>query len=160
MSVFLRRLLGIGKLPRDLRDELEREGVIYLAEYVSVTRRFAGKIPGLRSAGSIASYVGSVVLTEQRAIGTLSSVPKLAGRSIDTKWSDSQEGAVKAEITSTGITLNVDVGDVDPRCNGHLSLTYKCEIPEDALQRIPTRHLAFDVSPEYVFRAVGVPYHP
>jgi hypothetical protein len=25
---------------------------------------------------------------------------------------------------------------------------------------LPRRSLAFDVPPEYVFRAVGVPYHP
>jgi len=26
--------------------------------------------------------------------------------------------------------------------------------------RVPRRSLAFDVPPEFVFRAVGVPYHP
>jgi hypothetical protein len=28
------------------------------------------------------------------------------------------------------------------------------------LMRVPRRSLAFDVPPEFVFRAVGVPYHP
>jgi hypothetical protein len=28
------------------------------------------------------------------------------------------------------------------------------------LMRLPKRSLAFDVPPEYVFRAVGVPYDP
>lgn len=160
MPVFLRRLLGIGKLPQDIRAELDSESVIYLAEYVSVTRRFSGRVPGLRSAGSIAGYVGALVFTPQRVVGTLSSVPKLAGRTIDSRWSDQQQGAVKAEISSAGITLNLDVSEVDSRCNRHLSLTYKCEIPEDVLAQLPRRHLEFDVPPEYVFRAVGIPYHP
>ncbi len=83
MAVFLRKLLGIGKLPDELRAEVQAEGIIHLAEYVPVTRRFTGRVPGMRSAGSISSYVGSMVLTNQRVLATLSSVPKLAGRTID-----------------------------------------------------------------------------
>ena len=49
MPVFIRRLFGIGKLPADVRAEVEAEGIIYLADYVPVTRRFSGAIPGLRS---------------------------------------------------------------------------------------------------------------
>ena len=66
MPVFLRKLLRIGKLPDELRAEVEAEGVIHLAEYVAVTRRFSRAVPGLRSAGSIASYVGALVFTSQR----------------------------------------------------------------------------------------------
>ena len=160
MAVFLRKLLGIGKLPGELRAEVEAEGIIHLAEYVSVTRRFSGRVPGTRSAGSIASYVGSVVLTNQRVLATLSSVPKLAGRTIDQRWDAPQAGAVKAELSATGLVLDVNVAEVDERCTGHLSLHYKDPLPEHILMRIPRRSLAFDVPPEYVFRAVGVPYHP
>jgi hypothetical protein len=160
MAVFLRKLLGIGKLPAELRAEVEAEGVIHLAEYVSVTRRFSGRIPGMRSAGSISSYVGSLVLTNQRVLGTLSSVPKLAGRTIDLRWDAPQAGAVKAELSTTGLTLDVNVAEVDTRCTGHLSLHYKNALPEELLMRLPRRSLAFDVPPEYIFRAVGVPYHP
>ena len=160
MAVFLRKLFRIGKLPGELRAQIEAEGIIHLTEYVPVTRRFTGAVPGLRSAGSIASYVGSLVLTNQRVLGTLSSVPKLAGRTIDQRWDASQAGAVKAEISATGLVLDVNVAEVDPRCTGHLSLHYKDAIPEEVLMRLPRRSLAFDVPPEYVFRAVGVPYHP
>ena len=96
-----------------------------------MTRRFSGAMPGLRSAGSIASYVGSVVLTNQRVLATLSSVPKLAGRTIDQPWNAPQSGAVKAEISATGLALDVNVAEVDPRCTGHLSLHYK-----DAIRRM------------------------
>jgi hypothetical protein len=160
MAVFLRKLLRIGKLPDELRAEVEAEGIIHIAEYLPVTRRFTGTIPGTRSAGSIASYVGSLVLTNQRVLATLSSVPKLAGRTIDQRWDAPQQGAVKAELSETGLLMDVNVAEVDPRCTGHLSLHYKDPIPQDVLMRLPRRSLAFDVPPEYVFRAVGVPYHP
>jgi hypothetical protein len=160
MAVFLRKLLGIGKLPDELRAEAEAEGIIHLTEYVSVTRRFSGRVPGKRSSGSIESYVGSLVLTNQRVLATLSSLPKLAGRTIDQRWDAPQAGAVKAELSETGLVLDVNVAEVDPRCAGHLSLHYKDALPEAVLMRLPRRSLAFDVPPEYVFRAVGVPYHP
>jgi hypothetical protein len=160
MAVFLRKLLRIGKLPDELRAEVEAEGIIHLAEYVAVTRRFSGRVPGKRSSGEIASYVGSLTLTNQRVLGTLSSVPKLVGRTVDLSWDAPQQGAVKAELSATGLVLDVNVAEVDTRCTGHLSLHYKDAIPEDVLMRLPRRSLAFDVPPEYVFRAVGVPYHP
>ena len=116
-------------------------------------RRFTGRAPGRRSAGSVADYVGSLVLTDQRVLATLSSVPKLAGRTIDQRWDAPQAGAVKAELSGTGLLLDVNVAEVDPRCTGHLSLHYKDALPEDVLMRLPRRSLAFDVSPEYVFRA-------
>lgn len=160
MAVFLRKLFRIGKLPSALRAEVEAEGILFIAEYVAVTRRFKGAVPGLRSAGSIASYVGSLVLTNQRVLATLSSVPKLAGRTVDLRWDAPQSGAVKAELSATGLTLDVDVAAVDPRCSGELSLHYKDDIPPDVLSRLPRTSLAFDAPAEFVFRAVGVPYHP
>ncbi len=160
MAIFLRRLFGIGKLPSEMRAQFDSEGIIYLAEYVPVTRRFSGKVPGHRASGSVASYVGSLVFTSQRAVATLSSLPKVAGRTLDVRWTDPQQGTATAEISSSGVTLTVDIAAVDPRFSGQLSLTYKADIPEDVLDRLPTRHLEFDVPPEYVFRAVGVPHNP
>ena len=160
MAVFLRKLLRSGGRPDELRAEIEAEGVLYLAEYVPVTRRFSGKIPGKRAHGDVSSYVGSLALTNQRALGTLSSVPKLAGRTIDQPWSAPQSGTVTADLSEAGLHLEVDISGVDPRCEGQLSLQYKTPIPPDVLTRLPRVSLAFDVPPEYVFRAVGVPYHP
>jgi hypothetical protein len=160
MPVFLRKLFGIGKLPADMRAQLEDEGLIYLAEYVAVTRRFSGAIPGLRTKGTVGSFVGSLAFTTQRALATLSVVPKLAGRAVDVRWTDAGSGAAKAEISSTGLQLDLDVVDVDPKFSGHLSLHYKDAIPEEVLARLPLRSLAFDVPPEYVFRAVGTTFSP
>lgn len=160
MAVFVRKLLRIGKLPSELRAEAEAEGILYLAEYVAVTRRFHGAVPGRRAAGSIASLVGALVLTERRVLGTLSSVPKLAGRTIDLRWDAPQAGAVRGELSATGLTLDADLAAIDQRFSGKLSLHYKANLPEDVLARLPRRSLAFDVPPEFVFLAVGVQYHP
>jgi hypothetical protein len=160
MAVIVRRLFGIGKLPAELRAEVEAEGLIYLADYVAVTRRFSGAIPGLRSSHSVASYVGSLVFTAQRVLATLSTLPKMAGPTVDVLWDAPQVGAAKAEISSTGLQVDLDVAQVDPKFSGHLSLHYKVTIPGDVLSGLPRRSLAFDVPPEYVFRAVGVAYNP
>lgn len=157
MAVFVRKLLRIGGLPDALRTEVEAEGIIHLAEYLPVTRRFSGSVPGKRANGNISSYVGALVITPQRVLGTLSSVPKLAGRTIDQRWDAPQAGAVKADISNTGLHIDVNIGEVDPRFSGHLSLNYKDAISDDVLMRLPRRSLAFDVPPEYVLRAVGVP---
>lgn len=157
MAVFLRKLLRIGGLPEDLRAQVEAEGIIHLAEFVPVTRRFSGSVPGKRASGNIASYVGALVFTPQRVLGTLSTVPKLAGRTIDQPWDAPPTGTVKADISNSGLHLEVNIAEVDPRFNGHLSLQYKNAIPDDVLMRLPRRSLAFDVPPEYVLRAVGVP---
>lgn len=161
MAVFLRRILRIGKMPEDVRAELDAEGVMFLAEFVPVTYRFSGSVPGKTANKEIRSYVGALALTSQRVLATLSSVPKRAGRTIDQRWDTSQNGIVTAALSSTGLQLDVDVARVDPGFRGdfkgQLSLTYKTTIPDEVLFRLPTRTLSFDVPPEYVLRAVGVP---
>jgi len=150
MPVFVRRLFGIGKLPADVRAEVEAEGVIYLADYVPVTRRFSGAIPGLRSAHSVASYVGSLVFTSQRVLATLSSLPRLAGAVVDVGWDATQSGTATAEISTAGLQVDADVDAVDQTFTGHLSLHYKLYVPADVLAALPRRSLNFDMPPENV----------
>jgi hypothetical protein len=157
VAVILRRMFRIGKLPTDLRAEVESEGIVHLAEFVPVTFRFSGSVPGLVAKGNVRSYVGALALTSQRVLGTLSTVPKLAGRVIDQRWDGAHDGPVKAEFSEGGLALNVDVGQVDPAFSGRLSLRYKTAIPEAVLTTIPSRSLAFVVPREWVLRAVGVP---
>src|ERR1700758_2293666 len=137
MAVFVRRLFGIGKLPADVRTEVEAEGLIYLADYVAVTRRFSGALPGLRSAHSVASYVGSVALTSQRVLATLSSLPELAGPTVNVRWDDPQSGAATADIGSSPLQFNVAASKVDESFAGELSLHYKIAIPGDVLAGLP-----------------------
>jgi hypothetical protein len=79
---------------------------------------------------------------------------------IDVLWDDAHAGAATAEISSAGLQLDLDVAHVDPKFSGQLSLHYKDAIPDDVLARLPSRSPAFDVPPEYVFRAVGVTFSP
>jgi hypothetical protein len=160
MAVFVRRLFGIGKLPPDLHAEVEAEGLVYLADYVAVTRRFGGAIPGVRLPHSVASYTGSLAFTSERVLATLSMLPKLAGPTVNVRWDGPQTGAAKVEISPTGLQVVVDVSQVDAKFSGELSLHYKTAIPADILAGLPRRSLAFDMPPEYVFRAVGVTYSP
>ncbi|MGV7343243.1 hypothetical protein PJI17_31590, partial [Mycobacterium kansasii] len=88
MAVLLRKMLGIGKLPADLRAEIQAENVVHLAEFVPVTFRFTGSVPGKVSKGNIRSYVGALAITSQRVVGTLSTVPRLAGRALDVRWDE------------------------------------------------------------------------
>jgi hypothetical protein len=83
MAVILRRMLRIGKLPADMRAEVESEGILHLAEFLPVTFRFSGSVPGMVAKGNIRRYVGALVITSRRVLGTLSTVPKVAGRAID-----------------------------------------------------------------------------
>ncbi|GAB3031839.1 hypothetical protein [Mycobacterium bourgelatii] len=52
-------MLGIGKFPADLRAELQPEGVIHLADFVPVTFRFSGSVPGkVSTAGMGVAHCG------------------------------------------------------------------------------------------------------
>jgi hypothetical protein len=64
------------------------------------------------------------------------------------------------QISPTGLQVDADVSRVDEKFTGVLSLHYKVAIPDDVLAGLPRRSLAFDMPPEYVFRAVGVTYSP
>lgn len=160
MAVFVRRLFGIGKLPADLHAQVEAEGLVFLADYVAVTRRFSGVLPGVRLSHSVASYAGSLVFTSERVLATLSMLPMLAGPTVNVRWDAPQTGAAKVEISPTGLQVDVDVAEVDEKFSGELSLHYKTAIAADVLAGLPRRSLAFDMPPDYVLRAVGVTYSP
>lgn len=158
MAVFLRKMLGIGNLPDDMREIVEAEGLIHLSEFVPVTFRFSGHVPGKTAKGNIRSYVGALALTDQRVLGTLSSVPKKAGRAVDHQWSDAAGTMVNATLDADGLTLDVpDISVIEPSFSGSLSLHYKTPLPEEVLIRVPQRKFAFNVPPKFVYSACGVP---
>jgi hypothetical protein len=55
---FLRALSEIGKLPAELRGELEAEGVIFSAGRVGVVRHFSGHVPGVYSSSGVSRFNG------------------------------------------------------------------------------------------------------
>jgi hypothetical protein len=158
MAVIVRKMLGIGGLPDDMRAAVEAEGVIHLEEFVPVTFKFSGKVPGKTAKGNFRSYVGALALTDQRVLGTLSTVPKKAGRAVDHKWRDDAGSMVEGTFDETGLTLDLpDISVVDPQFAGSLSLHFKSALSDDVLARLPERTFAFDVPPKFVYSACGVP---
>lgn len=158
MAGFLRKLLRIGKLPNDMRTQVESEGVIHLAEYLAVMMRFTGHVPGRRSVGLIRGYGGSLALTNQRVLGTVSALPGKAGRAVDHLWSANGAGTVQGTLSEAGLLLQItDLAQVDPEFSGTLSLNYKADLSPDVLSRVPTRTLTFDVPPKFVYSVLGIP---
>lgn len=152
MAGFLRKLLRIGKLPADVRTQVESEGVIHLADYLAVVMRFTGHVPGRRSVGLIRGYGGSLALTNQRVLGTVSVLPGKSGRAVDHPWTADGAGAVQGTLSELP-----DLAQVDPEFSGQLSLNYKAELSGDVLSRVPTRTLTFDVPPKFVYSVLGIP---
>jgi hypothetical protein len=158
MAGFLRKLFRIGKLPNDMRAQVESEGIIYLGEYLGVVLRFTGHVPGRKSVGLIRGYGGSLALTNQRALGTVSVLPGKAGRAVDQPWNASEARAVKGTLSESGLLLEIsDLAQVDPEFSGSLSLNYKTELSTDVLSRLPARTLAFDVPRKFVYSVLGIP---
>lgn len=160
MAVFLRKMLGIGGLPEDMRAQVDAEGVLFLAEFVPVTYRFSGKVPGKVAKGNISSYVGAVALTRRRVLGTLSSVPNKAARTVDHEWNAPGGSMVEATLDESGLTLSgSDLSVIDPTFAGSVSLHYKTPLPAEVLASLPEREFTFDVPPKFVYSVCGVPAH-
>lgn len=158
MAGLFRKLLRIGKLSDEMRTQAEAEGLIHLDQYIRVLARFTGKIPGRRSVGLIRSYGGALVLTNQRVLGTVSALPGTSGRAVDQPWTVPQAGAVRGTLSESGLLLDIpDLSLVDPQFSGTLSVTLKSELPPEVLSRVPTRAIAFDVPPKFVYSLLGVP---
>lgn len=103
------------------------------------------------------SYSGAIALTKKRILGTLSVVPKRAGRAIDHAWTDAGAGALKVVIDATGMLLKVDLADVDPEWSGHLSLHYELAFSAEELKELPAHSFSVSVPPEWVLKLAGVP---
>lgn len=158
MGVVIRRLLGIGKLPEDMRAQVEAEGVMHLAEFVPVTLRFTGRVPGRTSVGKKRSYVGALTLTSRRALGTISTVASKAGRAIDHPWAAETDGMAHARFDESGLVIEIpDLSKVDPAFKGTLSLHFKAPLTAELLSSLPTRTITFDVPPTFVYSALSVP---
>jgi len=158
MAGLFRKLFRIGKLPGDMRPQVESEGVVFLEECLAVVVRFTGHVPGRKSVGLVRGYGGALALTNQRVLGTVSVIPGKGGRAVDQPWNAAQSGPVKGTLSESGLLLEIaDLSQVDPEFSGTLSLTYKAKVPQDVLGRVPTRTLAFEVPPKFVYSVLGIP---
>jgi hypothetical protein len=158
MTTLRYKLFGIGKLPDDMRAAVEAEGALHIYEGVPVAYEFSGKLPGLSVKGTnTRSYSGAIALTKKRILGTLSVIPKIAGRAIDHAWTDAGPGALKVALSENGMLLAVNLADVDPEWSGHLSLHYELTFSPEELKELPAREFSMSVPHEWVLKLAGVP---
>ncbi|WP_254661174.1 hypothetical protein [Gordonia sp. UCD-TK1] len=152
----LRRMLGIGKLPDDLRAQVVSDGAYLIVEFVPVTLRFSGQVPGRSAQGNVRPFTGAVVLTPRRVLATMSSVPGRAGRAIDHEWTTPRGSMLRAVIDDGGLVIEIPALErVNPDFSGTLSLTYLTELPGSVHQQAPVREVWFDVPARYVTSLVG-----
>ncbi|WP_157900639.1 hypothetical protein [Mycobacterium rhizamassiliense] len=142
-------------MPAELREELEAEGLIFLAPNVGVVRRFSGHVPGVFSASGVSRYKGAFAFSAARVVATFPTRGDVGLRSIDCGW-DVAGGPASAAVTPKGLLIDIDLRGVDHAFSGSMKLHYKKAIPADVLQALPRTTLRFPVEPVFVYRAAGV----
>jgi hypothetical protein len=148
-------LSQIGKLPAELREQLEVEGVIFTAGSVGVNRHFSGHVPGVHSAAGVARYRGGFGFSTARIVATFPTRADPTLRSVNCPW-DSDTGPARATINAKGLHIEIDLRGVDHAFSGSMRLNYKKKIPDDVLEKLPATSVRFQVDPVFVYRAAGV----
>jgi hypothetical protein len=152
---FLRNLSQLSNVPAELREQLEAEGLIFLAHKVGVVRRFSGHVPAVFSASGVSRYTGAFAFSAARVVATFPARGDSGLRSIDCSW-DTNRGPATATITEKGLQIEINLHGVDPAFSGSMKLHYKKTIPDDVLGALPVKSLRFPVEPVFVYRAAGV----
>ncbi|MEE6138877.1 hypothetical protein SKC41_21420 [Mycobacterium sp. 050128] len=155
MLGFLRKWSQLTNLPAELHDELEAEGLIFLAGRVGVVRHFSGHVPGVFSSSGVSRYRGAFAFSAARIVATFPTRGDANLRSIDCPW-DTNKGPAAATITKKGLLIDIDLRGVDRAFSGSMKLHYKRHVPDEVLDRLPTTSLRFPVDPVFVYRAAGV----
>ncbi|OMC57127.1 hypothetical protein A5747_04870 [Mycobacterium sp. IS-836] len=152
---FLRNWPRLSNVPADLREQLEAEGLIFLAGNVGVSRHFSGHVPGVFSASGVSRYKGAFAFSDSRVVATFPARGDTNLRSIDCGW-DADMGPATATITGKGLVIDIGLHGVDRACSGMMKLNYKRKIPDEVLEKLPSTTLRFPVEPAFVYRAAGV----
>ena len=152
---FLRNWPQLSNVPAELREQLEAEGLIFLAHRVGVYRHFSGHVPGVFSASGVSRYTGAFAFSAARIVATFPTRGDTNLRSIDCAW-DTDKGPATATITNKGLVIDIGLHEVDRAFSGTMTLNYKRKIPDEVLQKLPTTTLRFPIQPVFVYRAAGV----
>lgn len=142
-------------VPAELREQLEAEGVIFMASRVGVTRSFSGHVPGVYSAAGVARYQGMFAFSASRIVATFPTGANPHLRSIDNAW-DTDPGPATATISSHGLAIEINLREVDHAFSGTMKLNYKRDIPAEVLQALPATTVKYRLEPMFVYRAAGV----
>ncbi len=67
---FLTNWSQMGKLPAELREQLDAEGVLFIADKVGVSRHFSGHVPGGYSSAGVSRYLGGFGFSAARIVAT------------------------------------------------------------------------------------------
>jgi hypothetical protein len=145
----------IGKLPAELREQREAEGVLFIADKVGVSRHFSGHVPGVYSSAGVSRYTGGFAFSVARIVATFPTRGDSNLRSIDSHW-DIDHGPARATISEKGLVIDIDLRGVDHAFSGSMKLNYKRKLPDEVLEKLPTTALRFPVTPNFVYRAAGV----
>jgi hypothetical protein len=151
----LRNLSQLTNVPAELHDQLETEGILFLAHRVGVVKHFSGHVPGVFSASGVSRYMGAFAFSAARIVATFPTRADSNLRSIDCSW-DTNKGPAAATITKKGLLIDIDLRGVDRAFSGSMKLHYKRKVPDDVLASLPTTSLRFPVDPVFVYRAAGV----
>lgn len=146
---------SFSNVPAQLRQQLEAEGVIFIADKVGVTKRFSGHVPGVYSAAGVSRYRGAFAFSVARVVATFPVRADANLRSVDCPW-DTTGGPATATITNQGLAIDINLPAVDRAFSGTIKLNYKRKIPDDVLHKLPSTTLACPVEPIFVYRAAGV----
>ena len=153
MSKTLRyRLFKVGAMPPKLRDQINREQVLFFDEGVAVTIRRRGTAPGFRG-GATGKFSGAFAITGRRVVATVSNTTM-----VDAAYDAKGDGEKPAELSikEDGLHVRVDAS-VNPRCTGEIEMHFKQEFTREELNRFPRRTLSFNFPIELVPKMFGVP---
>jgi hypothetical protein len=145
----------LSNVPAELREQLEAEGVIFMAERVGVSRSFSGHVPGVYSAAGVSRYRGMFAFSATRIVATFPTGADPHLRSIDCSW-DNDTGPATATISDHGLAIEIALREVDHAFSGTMKLNYKRDIPAEVRQALPTRTVKYRLEPMFVYRAAGV----
>ncbi|TPG33673.1 hypothetical protein [Mycolicibacterium hodleri] len=159
MFGFLRDRASLSGLPTELRQQLDADDVIVIAERVGVVQHLRGHVPGVVSSSSASRSHGAFALTTTRAVATFPTGGDPLLRAIDSRW-DLPRGPARVTIGEKGMKIDIALRGVDPSFSGSMTLNYKRAIAGVLLDRMPATQLWCSVDPVFVYRAAGVRPRP
>src|SRR6201999_2663775 len=139
---FLRNLSQLSNVPSELREELEAEGLIFVAQKVGVVRHFSGHVPGVFSSPGVSRYTGAFAFSSARIVATFPARGDAGLRSIDCSW-DTNRGPGAATVSEKGLQIEINLHGVDPAFSGSMKLNYKRAVPAEVLSALPCLALRF-----------------
>ena len=133
---FLQRLLGLGELPEDVRDELADEGLVLIEEGVRGWVRYRDfRAPGKRFHNKRRWFACALALSEERLVAWASTRAAFELRFDDPR---SGELAVGLDGRST-LSIAFDAERFDPECSGKIQYGFDTKAAPRFLEELGAR---------------------